>query len=200
MGRVLKIVLASSSPRRTQLLHQLGLNFVVDSGDDDEIIDIGIQDAHAFSQQISKIKALAVASRHPEALIIAADTIGILEGKILGKPRDADEARDMLAFISGKPHRVVTGYTVMHTQTNRTVTKSVETIVYIKFLTKIEIDDYVATGEPLDKAGSYGIQGRGAVIVEKIEGDYYNVVGLPLFSLASTLSEFGIFTLNPKQK
>ncbi len=198
MGPILKIVLASSSPRRKQLLHQLDLNFVVDSGDDDEIIDIGIQDAHAFSQQISKIKALAVASRHPEALIIAADTIGILEGKILGKPRDADEARDMLAFISGKPHRVVTGYTVMHTQTNRTVTKSVETIVYIKFLTKIEIDDYVATGEPLDKAGSYGIQGRGAVIVEKIEGDYYNVVGLPLFSLASTLSEFGIFTLNPK--
>ena len=136
-----------------------------------------------------------MATSYNNAVIIAADTIGLIGNKILGKPHTENEARKMLNAINGKPHTVITGFTVLDTATNKILTNTVDTKVYIKKLTHQEIDAYVKTGEPLDKAGAYAIQGLGAVIVEKIEGDYYNVMGLPLNSLVETLKEFGINVL-----
>jgi len=189
-----KVVLASASPRRQVLLKQLGLKFSVDPGNGDED-NVTATDPHEMTRSISQRKAESAAARHPDAVIIAADTIGVLDGQIIGKPANAAAAKKMLTQLSGKPHRVITGYTVLDTATGKIVSNSVETLVYIKSLTKAEIDAYVATGEPLDKAGAYGIQGRGAALVECIEGDYFNVVGLPLFALAETLKEFGICVL-----
>ncbi len=189
-----KIVLASASPRRKELLKQIGLEFTMAPVNGAETIDSKM-DPHELTRHLSRKKAEAAASGRANTIIIAADTIGVLDGKILGKPHHADEARMMLGEMSGKTHRVITGYTVLDTDTGKSISNSVETLVYIKRLTKKEIDAYVATGEPLDKAGAYGIQGRGAAIVERIEGDYFNVVGLPLFALAGTLREFGIRVL-----
>ena len=111
---------------------------------------------------------------------------------MMGKPRDEDEARDMLKRLSGRRHRVVTGFTILDTETGKTVSKAVETKVYFRKLGKEEIGAYVQTGEPMDKAGAYAIQGLGAQLVEKIEGDYYNVIGLPLGALALELNRFGV--------
>jgi septum formation protein len=186
-----KIVLASASPRRKELLQKIGLKFEVDASNCAEEIDPTLK-PDEIVRRISIEKACAVASRHKDAVIIAADTIGVIGKKLLGKPRTAGEARKMLAQISGKSHEVITGFTVLDTATNKVISGTVNTKVYIKKMTQQEIDAYVQTGEPLDKAGAYGIQGLGAVIVEKIEGDYYNVVGLPLSALAEVLKEFGI--------
>ena len=188
------IVLASASPRRKELLSQLGIDFTVDPMNGNEENDTNLE-PHKLVRFIAAKKAYAVAARHLNAIIIAADTIGVLEGKILGKPNTPAAARKMLLEMSGKAHRVITGYTVLDTTTAHSISNSVETIVYIKSITRQEINAYVATGEPLDKAAAYGIQGRGAVIVERIEGDYFNVVGLPLFALANTLKELGINVL-----
>lgn len=130
--------------------------------------------------------------RHADSIIIAADTIGVLEGRILGKPLDAPHARKMLAEMSGTCHSVITGFTVVDSATGRAVSRTVETKVYFRKLNKSEIDRYVRTGEPLDKAGAYAIQGLGALLVEKIEGDYSNVIGLPLCELAVVLKRFGV--------
>ena len=189
-----EIVLASASPRRKELLEKIGLKFKVDASDCAEEIDLALEPDEIMCR-ISIEKARAIASRHKDAVIIAADTIGVIGKKMLGKPHTAGEARKMLAQISGKSHDVITGFTVLDTATDKIISATVNTKVYIKKLTQQEIDAYVQTGEPLDKAGAYGIQGLGAVIVEKIEGDYYNVVGLPLSALAEVLQEFGISVL-----
>jgi septum formation protein len=186
-----KIVLASASPRRRELLEKIGLKFEVDASDCKEEIDSELE-PDEFVRQISIKKAKSVAVRHKNAIIIAADTIGVIGKKILGKPHTENEARIMLHEISGKSHSVITGFTVLDTATNKILSRTVNTNVYIKNLTKQETDAYVKTGEPMDKAGAYAIQGLGAVIVEKIEGDYYNVMGLPLNALAEALKEFGI--------
>ena len=189
-----KLILASASPRRRELLQKIGLKFEVDASNCAEEIDPAAL-PEELVRRISIDKAKAVASRHQNVVIIAADTIGVIGKKLLGKPHSTAEARKMLGQISGKSHLVITGLTVLDTATDKTITKTVTTKVYIKKLTPLEIDTYVATGEPLDKAGAYGIQGLGAVIVERIEGDYYNVVGLPLFTLTEVLKEFGISVL-----
>jgi septum formation protein len=186
-----RIILASASPRRKELLEKLGLKFEVDASNCEEEID-PVLGPDELVRRISITKAKAVAQRHQDAVIIAADTIGVIGKKLLGKPHTADEAGKMLAKISGKSHEVITGFTILDTVTNKIMTGTVSTKVYIKKLTQQEIAAYVQTGEPLDKAGAYGIQGRGAVIVEKIEGDYYNVMGLPLSALTVALIEFGI--------
>ena len=185
------IILASASPRRKELLEKIGFKFDVDASDCEGEINSELE-PHKLVRQISIKKAKSVAVRHKNALIIAADTIGVIGNKILGKPHTENEARKMLHEISGKSHLVITGFTVLDTATNKILSRTVNTKVYIKKLTKQEIDAYVKTGEPMDKAGAYAIQGRGAVIVEKIEGDYYNVMGLPLNALAEALKEFGI--------
>jgi septum formation protein len=193
-----KIILASASPRRKELLQKIGLKFEVDASNCAEEIDPALK-PDEIARRISVAKTKSVAARHQDAVVIAADTIGVIGKKLLGKPHTAVEARKMLAQISGKSHEVITGFTVLDTATNKIVSGAVSTRVYIKKLTPQEIDAYVATGEPLDKAGAYGIQGLGAVIVEKIEGDYYNVVGLPLSALAEVLREFGISVLGSNQ-
>jgi septum formation protein len=190
-----KIILASSSPRRQQLLDQLGLAFEVDAGNGAEA-EPSPQDPASDACRIALAKAYAAASFHPDAIILAADTFGILDGQILGKPRDDHHAVAMLQAMSGRCHTVITGFAILDTATGRTVSQAVETKVYFRVLSSAEIETYVKSGEPRDKAGAYAIQGLGAVLVEKIEGDYSNVIGLPLTALALALSGFGVVVLS----
>ncbi len=189
-----KIILASASQRRRELLEKLGLKFEVEPSNSEEKIIPGLR-PHELAKSLSLEKAKAVASKYKNALIIAADTFGVLNGKILGKPHTETEAKIMLETINGKPHLVITGFTIIDTASNKAISNSVETKVYIKRLTPDEINAYVKSKEPLDKAGGYAIQGLGSVIVEKIEGDFFNVIGLPLNALAESLKEFGVNTL-----
>jgi septum formation protein len=191
MTTMRSIVLASASPRRAVLLRQLGLEFEVDPDQSEERFD-PTAGPHAAAACLSRAKAQESASRHPDALIIAADTFGVLAGEFLGKPHTPASARAMLAKLSGKTHIVITGFTVLDAGSEKTITRTVETKVRFKELTSAQIEAYVATGEPLDKAGAYAIQGKGAVLVDYIEGDYSNVVGLPLSALADALTEFGV--------
>jgi septum formation protein len=188
------IILASASPRRKALLEQIGLKFRVDTRirEDNEFAG---QEPHQFARDISLKKAESAADRYHDAIIIAADTFGVIDGNIIGKPRSKTEAKNILSRLSGRAHTVITGFTVLDTATRKSVSQSVDTIVYMKPITETEIESYVKTGEPLDKAGAYAIQGLGAVLVERIEGDYSNVMGLPLFSLVKVLREFGIKVL-----
>ena len=150
---------------------------------------------HKLAREISLGKADAVARKHPDALIIGADTFIILANRIIGKPQTEEEAREMLQNISDNSHLVITGFTVIDTACGRIVSHSVETKVHIREISPQEIEAYIKTGEPLGKAGGYAIQGLGALFVEKIEGDYFNVVGLPMYALMNTLKEFGIQVL-----
>jgi nucleoside triphosphate pyrophosphatase len=189
-----KIVLASASPRRKELLEKLGLEFTVEPSNSDENIQPGV-DPHELAKSLSREKARLVARNHRDALVIAADTFILLDGMVLGKPASETEARELLEEMNGRQHSVITGFTVMEAMSNKVISESVETEVYIRKMTLQEIDSYVKTGEPLDKAGAYAIQGLGSVIVERIEGDYFNVIGLPLSALAESLKEFGVYIL-----
>lgn len=188
------IVLASTSARRKVLLEQIGLKFNVDTSAREDT-DFGGREPEQLVEELSFKKARSVADKYPDALIIAADTIGVIAGRIIGKPHSEQQAAEILSLLSGKAHSVITGFTVLDTVTGKSVSKSVITDVYFKHLTKLEIEAYVTTGEPLDKAGAYAIQGLGALFVEKIDGDYFNVVGLPLGALAEVLKEFGVKVL-----
>jgi septum formation protein len=189
-----EIILASKSPRRKELLGKIGLKFKVEPSNYIETIDSNLEPGE-LAMSISREKALAVACKRKNAIVIAADTFGVFEGNIIGKPNTEDEARKMLMMLSGKPHSVVTGFTIVDRDENKIVSKSVETKVYIKQLTDREIYAYVKSKEPMGKAGAYAIQGLGSVIVERIEGDYFNVMGLPLYTLTENLKEFGIYIL-----
>jgi len=189
-----KIILASSSPRRREILKKTGLPFMVDESGYDE--DMNSQaEPRSLALKHSAGKARAVALRHKDALIISADTLVVLNGRIFGKPRNKKEAKDMLRALSGKAHTVITAYTILETATGRTLSRMVESRVFFKKLSDGEIATYVKSGEPLDKAGAYGVQGLGAVIVKRIEGDFFNVIGLPLHSLVQSLVKFGITVL-----
>jgi len=185
------IILASASPGRKELLKKTGLKFKVEPSNYEENISPELE-PHEQAKSLSLEKAKLVAKNHKNALIIAADTFIVLEDKILGKPRTETEAKKMLETISGMQHSVITGFAIMDTEDHKVLSESVETKVYIRKLTSNEIAAYVKSKEPLDKAGAYAIQGLGAAIVEKIEGDYFNVVGLPLSALAESLKEFGV--------
>jgi septum formation protein len=189
-----RIVLASASPRRKELLEQIGLQCEVEPSNYDEEI-ASVSEPHEMAKKLSLGKARAAARKHRNAIIIAADTFVVFGDRILGKPRTDSEARKMLRALNGQAHSVITGFTVLDTETGKVVSRSVETRVDMRKLTLEEIESYVRTKEPLDKAGGYAIQGRGAVLVERIEGDYSNVVGLPLSALADALREFGIKVL-----
>lgn len=172
-----KIILASASPRRKELLQTAGIEFEICVSDADESIPEGTLPVDAAKMTATK-KALAVAESHKDDTVIGADTIVVANGKILGKPKDTADAEAMLRELSGIEHEVITGVCIV----NDGKTNAFEQISKVKFyeLTADEIKSYVATGEPMDKAGSYGIQGKGCVLVEKIEGDYFNIVGLPV--------------------
>ena len=171
------LILASASPRRKELLTQMGLDFSVDPSDCDESFAISLPPAEMVAA-LSKAKAEAVFARHENDIILAADTVVALDNEVLGKPTDPADAVRMLLRLSGKTHRVYTGVTVLAKDFAQTFVS--DTAVTFTNLTKAEAEAYVATGEPLDKAGAYGVQGRGAVFVERIDGDYYTVVGLPV--------------------
>lgn len=188
------IILASASPRRRELLEKTGLRFEVEPSNYEENIDSGLG-PHVFARKISLEKAKVVAGKHRNAVVIAADTFIVSGNQMLGKPHTENEARKMLGALNRKPHSVITGFSIIDTDTNKTLSRSVETRVYFRKLTPAEIDAYVKSKEPLEKAGGYAIQGLGAVIVEKIEGDYFNVIGLPLSALVEALKEFGITVL-----
>lgn len=183
------IVLASQSPRRRELLGRLGISsFIAVSPDADESQPPGLPPG-PLVEQLSLRKAVAVAA--PEgAIVIAADTLVVLGGQILGKPENEASAARMLAALSGKTHLVYTGVTVL--RGGRRLTGHEVTGVTFRALTATQIDHYIATGEPMDKAGAYGIQGLGASLVTRLEGDYYNVMGLPAARLSDMLAEFGV--------
>lgn len=194
----MKIVLASQSPRRRQLLGQMGLEFTTQSPEIDESAFHG-RDARDLVETLSREKARWVARQQtPDTLVIGADTVVVLDGDILGKPRDGAEAEAMLAALSGRDHQVFTGVTLC--QGDRILTQAEETQVTFRPLTGQEIRQYVSTGEPMDKAGAYGIQGLGGLLVEGIRGDYFNVVGLPLCRLGQMLSQFGVELLAGKEE
>lgn len=185
----MKIVLASQSPRRRQLLGQMGLEFTTQSPEIDESAFHG-RDAQDLVETLSREKARWVARQQtPDTLVIGADTVVVLDGAILGKPRDGAEAEAMLAALSGRDHQVFTGVTLC--QGDRILTQAEETQVTFRPLTGQEIRQYVSTGEPMDKAGAYGIQGLGGLLVEGIRGDYFNVVGLPICRLGRMLAQVG---------
>lgn len=185
------VILASNSPRRRELLEQLGISFSVDPADVDERVLRG-EAPEAYAARVALDKARVAAGRAREGVVIAADTIVVVGDSILGKPADARDAGQMLAALSGREHRVITGLVVMDAASGRTAARTSITQVWFKDLSEREIADYVATGEPLDKAGAYGIQGRGALLVERIEGCFSNVVGLPLSLLVEMLRNFGV--------
>ena len=181
----MNVILASQSPRRKELLGLFHIPFCVRVADIDETMTPG---AAPYSEvaRISRLKALAV-ERNPDDLVIAADTIVVCDGHILGKPADAEAAKDMLRLLSGRDHQVMTGMTVLYRDRAAVVTEVTD--IHFRDLTEKEIDDYVASGEPMDKAGAYGIQGGAALFCSRLEGDYYNVVGLPVCRLAQILKE-----------
>lgn len=189
-----QIILASSSPRRKQLLKQLELSFTVVPSKIEETFNPRLK-PKAQAESLSLQKAQTVAEKQKDALIIAADTIVFIDDEMLAKPTDATDAKRMLKKLNGKPHTVITGYTIIDTTTKKILTHSIETTVYMKKLSEKEINNYIKTKEPFDKAGAYAIHEKGALLMEKIEGDFFNVVGLPISALSDSLKKFGITVL-----
>lgn len=192
----MEIILASGSPRRKELMELSGLPFTVRVSDADETVDLALP-PYFIVEQLSLLKASSVASlvkaEGKEAVVIGSDTVVVFDGKILGKPNDTEDAKRTLRMLSDNWHSVLTGVTVMNTKNAKSETFYVETKVHFVALSEEMIDAYVKTKEPMDKAGSYGIQGKGGLFVDRIDGDYFNVVGLPMCKLLSVLrEEFGI--------
>ena len=185
-----RLILASKSPRRYELLKQVGLEF--------EVIPSRIEENYMKGEsprkhvlRLAEAKALDVGNQHPDRWVLAADTIVYIDRSILGKPKDREEAKKMLRRLSGKEHRVLTGFSVHHMGRGKGDRAAVKTAVKVKRLTPTEMDWYVQTGEPFDKAGGYAIQGIGSFMIESIRGSYTNVVGLPLCELMEMLSRLG---------
>lgn len=187
----MSIILASQSPRRRELLAQMGVpQFEVVPALGEEIASPGLSPAQLV-EVLSRQKAEEVAVQAgPDDVVIAADTVVAVDGAVLGKPRDPADAARMLSLLSGRAHTVYTGVTVRRGTFSRTAHEATQ--VRFRPLTQSEISAYIATGEPMDKAGAYGVQGQGALLVERIDGDFFNVMGLPVVLLAEMLGEFGI--------
>lgn len=174
------IILASGSPRRRELLTLIGVTFDVISPDVDESLRAG-EPPIDYVRRLAREKAESIAASHPHRIVLGSDTSVILDGRILGKPVDAEDAVRMLSELSGRTHTVYTGYAVMHGDSGRSIVSYGEANVTFYPLERREIERYVAGGSPLDKAGSYGIQDdRGALFIDRIDGDYYTIVGLPI--------------------
>lgn len=197
LGAFPPFILASGSPRRREMLRQLGLDFEsVPAPADVEEPWAGGEAPDAYARRMAEAKAAAVAADRPEALILAADTIVVLDGAVLGKPTDADHARSMLARLSGRDHTVHTGV-ALRSPEGGTASGVETTTVTFRPLEPSEIDAYVATGEPLDKAGAYGIQAYGATLVERVSGCYYNVLGFPVGRILGLFRALGLRYLPP---
>lgn len=189
LGGIRLFILASQSPRRRELLAMLGLKFTIQTADIDETMDPAVPVEEAVADVCLR-KARAVGAQNPGRLIVAADTVVVVDGCRLGKPKSPEEAKRMLRRLSGRDHQVMTGFCLW--QDGRWETHVETTKLHFRELGDREIDDYVATGSPLDKAGAYGIQDQAAVFVERLEGDYYNVMGLPLCALTKRLRAWGV--------
>ncbi|MBQ8824957.1 MAG: septum formation inhibitor Maf [Ruminococcus sp.] len=180
-------VLASASPRRQELLHQITDDFIVYPADIEEYIPEEIT-AKQAAQYLSMQKAEVVSKRFPDKIVIGCDTVVVINNTCLGKPTDEKEAYGMLKKLSGRTHTVITGVTLF--KGSDKMSFSCETEVTFYTLSSDEITNYIKTGEPLDKAGAYGIQGKGSLLVSKINGDFFNVVGLPVSALYRAISDF----------
>jgi len=194
---VRRVVLASESPRRAELLRQMGLSFEVQPSSVDESLVNGSSPAE-FVREAAMRKATHVAHLVDDAIVIGADTVVVLDEHLLGKPTDAAHAASMIRMLRGRSHSVVTGIAVVEANggtLGRSVSDHVETVVHFRPLTEREVEAYVASGEPMGKAGAYAIQGLGSMLIEGIEGDYFNVVGLPVCRLAQVLARFGVHPL-----
>ena len=189
-----EIILASGSPRRRELLAGLGLTFRIKPADVDETPQSG-EAPDALVARLSGAKAETVAKTQPDALVIAADTVVVVDGDILGKPKDERENRRFLERLSGRAHSVYTGHSLMYGP--ELGTKVVASKVRFRALSALELDWYVATGEGLDKAGGYGIQGKGAAFIPYIEGCYFNVMGLSVSAVVTTAADLGLKLLEP---
>ena len=183
------IVLASASPRRRELLRNAGISFVIQAADISETPRAG-EPPHALAERLAREKAQAVFLTRPNDVVLGADTIVIVDGQILGKPQDGNDAVRMLRLLSGRSHQVVTGVCLKGPQ-GLEDTRSQTTLVSMAALTEEGIRSYIATGEPMDKAGAYAIQGIASRWISSIAGDYFNVVGLPVALIYSMLSEYG---------
>ena len=191
----MNIILASPSPRRRELLGLFRFPFTVRVADIDETMDPGALPQHEVAR-VSALKANAI-ERGPEDLIIAADTIVVCDGQILGKPKDENDAFRMLQLLSGRAHQVMTGMTVLYQ--DRAITHTEITHIHFRELSEAEIRSYIRTGDPMDKAGSYGIQSGAALFADRLEGDYFNVVGLPVCRLGMLLKEIAPEILEESQ-
>ena len=184
------IILASKSPRRQELMRLLGLEFTIHTADVDETMDKTLPPEREVAR-VGGLKAAKIAeTAAPEDIVVAADTIVVVDGAVLGKPHDEEEAFHMLKTLSGRGHEVMTGLNVWHEGKLRQ--EVVRTRVHFRPMTDAEIRAYIATGEPMDKAGAYGVQSRGALFVERIDGDFFNVMGLPVEQLGLVLARFGV--------
>ncbi len=179
------LILASASPRRRELLSLITSNFIIkESNVDESELGFGI-DNENLAKELSYLKANAIFQYHPDDTVLGCDTVVLFENQVLGKPIDREDAKRMLHLLSGKTHRVITGFTIISKE--MCISRSVETLVTFNKLSEEDINSYVATGSPLDKAGAYGIQDRVYKIVECIEGSFYNVMGLPVEELTKYL-------------
>jgi septum formation protein len=186
-----KIILASASPRRSELLQGLGLTFHIHPSEADEAIAEGAKPDDVV-KRLSLLKAQSVSPHYNEGLVIGSDTIVVCEGSILGKPRNDEDALRMLSLLQGRSHFVYSGLAIVDAGTGKYRVALSRTEVWMKQLTEPILQRYILTGEPHDKAGSYAIQGYGATLVERIDGDYFTVVGLPLRLLSDMLVEFDV--------
>ena len=180
----MNVILASQSPRRKELMGLFRIPFTVRVADIDESMNSG--DPYNEVARVSQLKALAIA-REKDDVVVAADTVVVCDGEVLGKPKDEADAHSMLRLLSGRDHQVMTGLTVL--RGDKTLSCTEVTDIHFRDLTEKEIESYIRTGEPMDKAGSYGIQGGAALFVEKLCGDFFNVVGLPVCRLGQLLKE-----------
>lgn len=184
-----EIVLASASPRRKEILEGLGVKFKVISSDIEEKVDERLSPIE-IAKGLAYLKAKDISNKiSGDYVVIGADTI-VEYNKVLGKPKNTEEAFNMLRLLSGKAHRVITGFAIIDCSTKKQFIDYESTNVYFDHLSEEQIKKYIATGEPMDKAGAYGIQGRASLFVSKIEGDYFNVVGLPIFKMGVVLRNY----------
>lgn len=190
-----KFILASASPRRIELLRLMGLTFDIIPSNIDETFPEG-EDPRSHVLRLSADKAKTVSMHHPEAWVMGADTIVVINSEVLGKPQTTAEARKMLGKLSGRTHTVFTGFTVMNTSENVLISNAVDSSVQFRDIPEDEMAWYIASEEPYDKAGGYAVQGMGAFFIREIHGSYTNVMGLPLCEVVDVLKRIGVLTFS----
>ena len=184
----MKVILASASPRRKEILQNTKLNFDIQKSDIEEVI-LENESPEDMVVRLAYEKALDVAKNNEDALVIGADTVVVIDDKILGKPKDETEAYNMIKLLSGKTHYVITGFALINLSLNKKIVDCQISQVTFKELSEATIKDYIQTKESLDKAGAYGIQGYGGLLVKNIQGDYFNIVGLPISKISDCLKD-----------